>query len=194
MQKERRDSVDVTQETSETELESSLVMEPEKMDTSQTKMIIIFQALQFFHTILTVSLGPIYPLMALYYNVPISTVRLLYLFGLVACLIAFFPTNGIIGRYGIKSGLTFCLLGTLLGGVLCCLINVNFYLFMAGAFIMQFFMQSIHSAKGYFVNLYFEEKHVINFLNFLEGIGLFQNCSDFPYLFDLNDNSISFYG
>lgn len=161
MQKEdRRDSVDITQESTAAELESSFVEEGEEINPAQSKMLIVFQLLQLFHTVLTISLGPLYPLIQLHYGISSSKVRLLYSSSLLACLIAFYPTNSIIGRYGIKTGLVVCLIGALLGGVLCCLINLSFTLFLVGYFIMQFFMQSIHSAKGHFVNLYFVENQV----------------------------------
>lgn len=172
MQKDRRDSVDITQESTAAELESSFVAQGPEIDSGQSKMLLVFQFLQFFHTVLTISLGPLYPLIQLHYTVSSGKVHLLYASSLVACVVAFYPTNAIIGKYGIKTGLVYCLIGSLLGGILCCLINVNFNLFFVGYFIMQFFMQSIHSAKGHFVNLYFTENQV-DFMIFMTFFKLF---------------------
>lgn len=164
MQKEleRRDSVDITQESTAAELESSFVEEGPELDAGQTKMLIVFQFLQFTHTMLTVSLGPLFTLIQFHYKVSEEKVHFLYSGGLYACLIAFYPTNMIIGKYGLRSGLGISLLGTLIGCILCCFINFNFNLFIAGYILIQFFMQSIHSAKGHFVNLFFPENQVTN--------------------------------
>lgn len=162
MQKEseRRDSVDLTQESTAAELESSFVEEGPELDADQTKMLIVFQFLQFSHTMLTISLGPLFTLIQFHYKQSEGKVHFLYSGGLIACLLAFYPTNVLIGKYGLKTGLAISQLGTLIGCVLCCLINFNFNLFLLGYILIQFFMQSIHSAKGHFVNLFFPENQV----------------------------------
>lgn len=115
----------------------------------------IIQAMQ---TVLTVSLGPIYGLMASSYKVSDDKVHLLYGLSALACFVAFYPTNAIIGKYGIRMGMTVSMIGATIGGGLCCMINKNYTLFLVGYFLMQFWFQSVHSGKGNFVNLFYAEK------------------------------------
>lgn len=101
--------------------------------------------------------------MAVTYGVSLSTVNFTYGLGLIACILAFYPTNIVIGKKGIRIGLSLALFGATIGGVLCCMINFSFSLFLLGYFIMQFCLTAVHSAKGNFINLFYTEKQVLLF-------------------------------
>ena len=101
--------------------------------------------------------------MAVTYGVSLSTVNFTYGLGLIACILAFYPTNIVIGKKGIRLGLSFALFGATIGGVLCCMINFSFTIFLLGYFIMQFCLTAVHSAKGNFINLFYTEKQVLLF-------------------------------
>jgi MFS family permease len=166
MQKAKRDSVDFTaEEDPNIELESSFVSAAPELDSPQMTSQIVFMLLQVFHTILTVSLGPLYPQIAQFYKISEGRVHFLYGISVISCILAFIPTNQIIGKQGVKSGLFVCLIGATIGGLLCCMVNVNFGIFQLGYFLMQFWMQGIHAGKGFFTNLYFPEKNVFPFVN-----------------------------
>jgi MFS family permease len=94
------------------------------------------------------------------YKVSHSQVHLLYGLSTLACIVAFYPTNALIGKYGIKIGLSISMIGATVGGILCCFINRSYTLFLVGYFLMQFWFQSVLSAKGNFVNLFYAEKQV----------------------------------
>ena len=123
-------------------------------------MLVVFMIIQALSTVLTVSLGPLFGLMSLSYEVDPSRVHILYGLSALACFVAFYPTNAIIAKWGTRMGLTFCLVGAYIGGGLCCLINTNYNLFLVGYFLMQFWVQAVHSAKGNFVNMFYKESQV----------------------------------
>jgi len=173
MQKERKESIEIQEEVDNIELESSFVSKGPELNPNQRTSQIVFMILQALHTVLTVSLGPLYGQIALHYKVSENQVHILYGLSVLACLAAFIPTNQIIGKHGLKTGMFICLAGAVVGGGLCCLINTSFLVFQIGYFLMQFWMQGIHAAKGFFVNLYFPEKRVKFFLsNFREEVSI----------------------
>jgi MFS family permease len=94
------------------------------------------------------------------YSISINSVHSLYLISLIAQILAFLPTNIIIGKYGIKIGLSLCLLGASIGSGMCLMINSSYTVFIIGYFLCQFWMSSVHTGKGNFVNLYYVEKQV----------------------------------
>lgn len=123
-------------------------------------MMVVFIVIQALQALLSVSLGPLANLIAIAYGVSLSRVNFTYGIGLIACILAFYPTNIVIGKRGIRVGLSMALFGATIGGALCCMININFSLFLLGYFIMHFCLTAVHSAKGNFINLFYSEKQV----------------------------------
>lgn len=123
-------------------------------------MMLVFIVIQALQAMLSVSLGPLANLISASYGVSLSRVNFTYGIGLLACILAFYPTNIVIGKKGIRVGLSLALFGTTIGGALCCMINFSFSLFLLGYFIMQFCLTAVHSAKGNFINLFYTEKQV----------------------------------
>lgn len=138
MQKNRRDSEDFSIEESQQDLDASFVSALPEIQGSQKSMLLVFMIIQILQTVLTVSLGPLYALMATSYKVSHSQVHILYGLSTLACVVAFYPTNALIGKYGLKIGLTVSMIGATIGGALCCMINKNYTLFLIGYFLMQF--------------------------------------------------------
>jgi MFS family permease len=136
MQRNRKDSEDFSTEESAANLDESFVSELPEIRGSQKSMLMTFMIIQILQTILTVSLGPLYAIMATTYGVSHSKVHLLYGLSTAACVIAFYPTNALIGKYGIKLGLTISMIGATVGGVLCCFINKSYDMFLIGYFLM----------------------------------------------------------
>lgn len=122
--------------------------------------MVVFIIIQALQALLSVSLGPLANLIAIAYGVSLSRVNFTYGIGLIACVLAFYPTNMIIGKRGIRVGLSMSLFGATIGGALCCMINFSFSLFLLGYFIMHFCLTAVHSAKGNFINLFYSEKQV----------------------------------
>lgn len=160
MQKNRKDSKDFSTEESSVNLDESLVSELPEIHGSKKSMLITFMIIQICQTILTVSLGPLYVIMMKTYKISEAKVNLLYGLSSIACILAFYPMNALIGKYGMRKGMSISMVGATLGGVLCCFINRNYTLFLIGYFLMQFWFQSVHQAKGNFVNLFYVEKEV----------------------------------
>ena len=155
-------------------LEDSFLSQIPELSKGQRQMLAIFMLLEILSTFLTVSLTPLYAQISQFYSVSPQKVHLLNLITVLACLLAFYPTNAIISKFGVRTGLFYCLVGAVLGAGLCCLINNNYNAFLLGYFLMQFFLQGIHAAKGNFVNLYYSEKNVREFFDFLlAGVGVF---------------------
>lgn len=122
--------------------------------------MIVFIVIQALQALLSVSLGPLSNLIAVSYGVSVSRVNFTYGIGLIACILAFYPTNMVIGKKGIRVGLSMSLFGATIGAALCCMINFSFSLFLLGYFIMHFCLTAVHSAKGNFINLFYTEKQV----------------------------------
>lgn len=161
MQRNRKDSEDFeTEQGPPSDLNSSFVSSGPELEASQKKMLYVFMLMQLVQTFISVSLGPLYASLVVAYNISVNTSHSLYLISLLAQIIAFLPTNLIIGKYGIKKGLSMCLGGAVIGSLLCLFINKSFLVFMIGYFFCQFWMSSVHTGKGNFVNLYYVEKQV----------------------------------
>lgn len=142
-------------------LEDSMISSIPDLKKNQKLSLFVFMLIEFLTTILTISLAPLYSLIAIHYKVSTGKVKILRLLTVAACILAFQPTNKLIGKYGVKRGMIICLIGGIIGCCLCCCINFNYNLFLLGFFIVQFFLQGNHSAKGTFINLYYTEKNVI---------------------------------
>lgn len=101
-------------------------------------MLFTFMVIQIVQTVLTVSLGPLYAIMMKTYKVSDNKIHMLYGLSALACIVAYYPTNALVAKYGMRNGLSLSMIGATLGGVLCCFINTNYNLFLIGYFLMQF--------------------------------------------------------
>ncbi len=143
------------------DLEDSYRVEIPDFSGQQRAMLGIFMFLQAFLTILTVSINPIMAKTIKAYELKDYVIHMFSGLAGTACLLGFFPFTSLIASSGIKIGLIICLVGTLIGSILCTLIGVNFYIYLVGYFIMILSLQGVHAAKGYFINMYYDEKAVV---------------------------------
>jgi len=124
-------------------------------------MVILFMILECFYSLLTLSLGPIASSVKKVFKLDEDYIFYLELCPLVAVVTGFYPTFKILNALGLKNGLSLCLLISLLGALAQYFTQQNKWLFLAGQFILLFGMQSLHTAKGVFVNVFFQEKNVL---------------------------------
>ena len=133
---------------------------PPPMSTRQLLMLGVFILLECFHALLTLSLGPIAPATVKAYHLGGYFSTSLSSIPVIACLLGYYPTFKVITAFGMKHGLALCLVFSLVGTILCYFIDVDASFFLVGQLMIMLGMQSLHTAKGLFVNLYFPEKNV----------------------------------
>lgn len=148
-------------------LEESFIVHHKPFNPQQKTMTFFFMIVDFFHAILTISIGPITQAMVLAHEgVTFTMVHCLSFLTILACFLAFFPSSLVVTKLGLRWGLFSCVFLGFLGSILCLFISKSFYLYMIGYFVMQFGLQGIHCAKGAFVNRFFTELDVFYFLTF----------------------------
>lgn len=131
-----------------------------RMNKRQVFMLVLFMIIEFFYGVLTMGLGPIGPSIEKVYSVSEGYMHLLQLTPILAAVIGFFPTFKVLNKFGLKTGFGICLVFSFVGSFFELLIDINPYFFFLGHFLILTGMQSIHTAKGLFVNIFFEERNV----------------------------------
>ena len=156
-------------------LEESFTSRSKPFTVDQKRMITFFMIIDLFHAFITISIGTITNAMIIAYNLSPSVNHSFTFLTILSCFIAFYPTSIIVTRFGIRWGLLGCLVFATAGACLCLMISTSFTLYLIGYFITQSGLQAIHSAKGYFVNKFFEEVDVKNSVNFIERQSFYFN-------------------
>lgn len=141
-------------------LEDSIISNVPELTDPQLRSLAVFMVLEILTTFLTISLAPLHNLLHSCYKVEKQKVKILRIITVVSCVIAFYPTNAAVAKFGVKNGLILCLSIGVLGAVFCCFIGYSYNLFLLGYAILQICVQVTHSAKGNFVNMYYSEKNV----------------------------------
>lgn len=153
----------VTEESVVHDLKKNKVLKielPPPMSNRQLLMLGVFVLLECFHALLTLSLGPIAPAAIKAYRLEGYFSTCLSAIPVVACLLGYYPTFKLITALGMKYGLAICLVFSLVGTIACYFIELEPSFFLVGQLMVMLGMQSLHTAKGLFVNLYFPEKNV----------------------------------
>ena len=133
---------------------------PPPFNKRQIVMIVLFMILEAFYSMLTLSLGPISSSVQKVFKLKDEWLFYLEMFPLIAIVVGFYPTFKILNMFGLKNGLSICLFVSVLGAVAQYFTSQYPILFLVGHFIILLGMQSLHTAKGLFVNIFFQEKNV----------------------------------
>lgn len=151
---------EITDEDSQDESRIIKIAKHPRMNTRQVFMLVLFMIIEFFYGILTLGLGPIGPSIQKVYKASEGYMQLLQLTPILAAIVGFYPTFKILNKFGLKTGFGLCLVFSFVGSFFELLIDISPYFFFAGHLLILIGMQSIHTAKGLFVNIFFEERNV----------------------------------